>query len=151
MDIEKQRRRLLALKEQLMQRSNEDYRRNIKDYAQELSVVDNHPADVASDDYQRNFDASLAENNQLLLERVEQALARLADGRYRVCCRCGGEISRQRLEALPWAVSCQKCAGRERPAGGISRSFPSQGEFTWPKFQEYGTSDPEAEPPPWPL
>jgi DnaK suppressor protein len=41
---------------------------------------------------------------------VERALAKLADGSYGTCDRCGGPIGADRLEAIPWAVRCVGCA-----------------------------------------
>lgn len=41
---------------------------------------------------------------------VERAQAKLADGSYGRCDRCGAEIPAARLEARPWAVLCLACA-----------------------------------------
>jgi DnaK suppressor protein len=46
---------------------------------------------------------------------VERALSKMEAGTYGVCERCGQPISRERLEALPWAVlgiDCKQAAGR---------------------------------------
>jgi DnaK suppressor protein len=40
---------------------------------------------------------------------VERALEKMDAGTYGVCERCGTRISRDRLEALPWAVLCIDC------------------------------------------
>ena len=42
---------------------------------------------------------------------IRAALQRLRDGSYGVCAKCGGEIAEARLEALPTATLCIKCAG----------------------------------------
>lgn len=41
---------------------------------------------------------------------VERALARLDDGNYGTCVRCGGEIAPARLDARPEAALCIDCA-----------------------------------------
>ncbi len=41
---------------------------------------------------------------------VRRALRRIADGTYGECANCGAEISQGRLEALPTATLCIKCA-----------------------------------------
>jgi len=47
------------------------------------------------------------------LADVERALVKLEDGSYGVCDRCGDPITPERLEAIPWAALCVRCA-RER-------------------------------------
>jgi DnaK suppressor protein len=49
---------------------------------------------------------------------IDRALAKLGEGTYGCCDACGGEIGRERLEALPWATLCVACksAGRVGPA-----------------------------------
>jgi DnaK suppressor protein len=49
---------------------------------------------------------------QVTLADVERALAKLRDGSYGTCDRCGEPIPEQRLEVLPWAVLCVTDAGR---------------------------------------
>jgi DnaK suppressor protein len=43
------------------------------------------------------------------LELVDAALARLEDGTFGTCLRCGKAIAPARLEALPWAAHCIDC------------------------------------------
>jgi DnaK suppressor protein len=45
-------------------------------------------------------------------ERVERALAKLAEGSYGVCDACGAQIPVRRLEAIPESVLCVGCAQR---------------------------------------
>jgi DnaK suppressor protein len=47
---------------------------------------------------------------QVLLLDVRRAEAKLAEGTYGTCDRCGEPIPPERLEALPWAVLCLDCA-----------------------------------------
>lgn len=42
---------------------------------------------------------------------IDAALARIDDGSYGLCARCGEEIAPARLEVLPETPLCQKCAG----------------------------------------
>jgi len=52
---------------------------------------------------------------QTLLADVRRALAKLAEDSYGSCDNCGDAIPPARLEALPWAVLCVRCAGGLRP------------------------------------
>jgi DnaK suppressor protein len=49
---------------------------------------------------------------QAVLADVRRALAKVAEGSYGSCDRCGSAIPPERLEILPWAVLCVLCAGR---------------------------------------
>jgi|SoiMethySBSTD1v2_1073268.scaffolds.fasta_scaffold2074830_2 RNA polymerase-binding protein DksA len=44
------------------------------------------------------------------LAEVDRALARIADGSYGICQRCGKRITVARLDARPTAVLCIDCA-----------------------------------------
>jgi DnaK suppressor protein len=48
------------------------------------------------------------------LERTERALAKLDEGTYGLCDRCGGEIPAARLRARPDSVLCVACAQATR-------------------------------------
>lgn len=60
---------------------------------------------------QRN--AVLADARAELTE-VDHALARIADGSYGTCARCGNRITVARLDARPTAVLCIDCARLQR-------------------------------------
>ena len=52
-----------------------------------------------------------------MLADVERALAKLEEGTYGICDRCGRLIPEARLEARPWSVLCVECAAlRSRSA-----------------------------------
>ncbi len=44
------------------------------------------------------------------LADVERSIAKLAEGTYGSCDRCGAAIPDERLEAIPWAALCVRCA-----------------------------------------
>ena len=47
---------------------------------------------------------------QAEIPQIRAALARIADGSYGDCTRCGAEIPQARLDALPWTPICRECA-----------------------------------------
>lgn len=75
----------------------------------ELSRVDNHPADLASETFERGKDIALRDNAHLLLEKVEKALAKIQAGTFGQCELCGRQISGDRLAAMPSALLCIDC------------------------------------------
>lgn len=78
----------------------------------ELSTYDDHPADLASETFEREKDLALEGNIMDLLEKVNTALEKIDEGTYGVCDSCGIEINPNRLEALPWASLCLNCQDR---------------------------------------
>ncbi|MDW7651285.1 MAG: TraR/DksA C4-type zinc finger protein [Bacillota bacterium] len=88
----------------------------LRDSTQELSVVDNHPADIASENYERAKDISLHEKNQLVLKKVDEALEKIALGIYGACENCGKPIPDDRLDAVPYAEFCIACKEKSEGA-----------------------------------
>jgi len=43
------------------------------------------------------------------IQRIDEALDRLAEGEYGHCSECGQEISEKRLTAMPFAIRCCEC------------------------------------------
>jgi DnaK suppressor protein len=43
------------------------------------------------------------------LRDVERARAKLDDGTYGTCERCGNDVGDERLDAMPWALLCIDC------------------------------------------
>lgn len=76
----------------------------------ELSVVDNHPADTASELFEREKDVVLNTNEKYLLSKVVNALDRMDKGNYGICEDCGKKIEEERLEAIPYAEFCSECS-----------------------------------------
>jgi DnaK suppressor protein len=66
-------------------------------------------AAAASQVFAQQRDLALRDKADKELELVEAALARLEDGTFGRCLRCGQEIAPGRLEALPWAAFCIVC------------------------------------------
>jgi len=44
------------------------------------------------------------------IEDIRAALARIREGTYTTCVRCGAAITSKRLEALPYTKTCISCA-----------------------------------------
>lgn len=66
-------------------------------------------ADRATSAFQREFSFSLSENEGTMLRLIDEALARLDNGRFGLCTHCEQPIEKQRLRAVPWARHCIAC------------------------------------------
>ena len=58
----------------------------------------------------RLTDVGVVDSLNLTEERIERALAKLAEGSYGTCDRCGQPIPAGRLKAAPESVLCVACA-----------------------------------------
>jgi len=90
-----------------------------RDGLSELSLADQHPADLGTEMFEREKDLSILERVDAELADVDRALRRIDDGTYGACEACGREIAKARLEIKPEARFCvddQAAAEREARA-----------------------------------
>jgi RNA polymerase-binding protein DksA len=93
---------------------HEENKGSLEDETGEIAPgVDNHPADAATETFDRELDYTLEENAEAVLAAVEAALQRMESGTYGKCQNCGNAISPERLEAIPWATRCIDCKRKE--------------------------------------
>lgn len=84
----------------------------------DLSSMPIHMADIGSDAYEQEFTLSLMASEEGTLEQVEEALQRIRAKTYGFCEECEGVISKKRLEAIPFASMCIRCAEKLEESGG---------------------------------
>lgn len=60
-----------------------------------------------------SWEMTLARRQRVVerIEALQEALARVREGTYGQCHRCGAQIDPERLEILPTASLCAACAG----------------------------------------
>ena len=76
----------------------------------DLSRMPIHMADLGTDAFEQEFTLGLMENEEETLRQIEASLERIEDGTYGDCEECGAKIPKARLEAIPYAALCVKCA-----------------------------------------
>ncbi|MBC8016232.1 MAG: TraR/DksA C4-type zinc finger protein [Sporomusaceae bacterium] len=99
----------------------------------ELSVYDNHPADIGDELFERSKDLALRDNAHILMEDVESSLKKIAAGTYGYCDVCNQQIPLERLEALPWANECIDCQ-RDEDGSTLARR-PIEEQLLTPPFK----------------
>ncbi|HVJ50288.1 TraR/DksA C4-type zinc finger protein [Desulfitobacterium sp.] len=130
----------------------------------ELSLIDNHPADIGTAVYERSRDVAIHDRYIHRVHAIDSALQRWEEGSYGICEHCGTEIPLERLEVLPYTTVCTECSRLEekeeqhslhrepvedeilnRP---FSRTFNDgtdrvefDGEDSWQAVARYGTAD----------
>jgi DnaK suppressor protein len=87
-------------------------------------ALEHEPGDVQFDEeggeggtanVDREIDLYLSAQARATVAEIDRALAKIEDGTYGVCERCGQAIPEARLEALPYAALCVACK-----SGGLS-------------------------------
>jgi DnaK suppressor protein len=68
-----------------------------------------NPDDLALSDVVDDIDLALVSLETETLEKIDDALDRLAAGEYGYCTDCGQEIPARRLDALPFVNRCRSC------------------------------------------
>ncbi|MDD3154108.1 MAG: TraR/DksA family transcriptional regulator [Victivallaceae bacterium] len=85
--------------------------------------VNTHMADVSGDNSRHEMDLRLLTEDGDVIQLIEDAIDRLANGEYGRCCDCGEKISKGRLDARPYALYCIKCKSIREQNGGINPKF----------------------------
>lgn len=91
-------------------------------------------AEASDSDLQQEIAITLTEMTAEVLGRVDEALARLANGGYGSCVECNGEISSQRLRALPFALRCRGCEEQREIGERRLRQSPAGRSHSLPRF-----------------
>ncbi len=86
---------------------------SLQDSISELSMYDNHPADLGNETFERSKDIALREQTRIQLDKVNDALEHIDNGTYGKCDNCGQDIILDRLKATPATTLCVQCKERE--------------------------------------
>lgn len=114
LDLEHFRRQLDAERERLLtdlkRLDDQDETGGVSGELGELANYDQHHADQGTELFFREQDEAIESGMNSELDQIESALRKLEQGTYGLCERCGKEIAKERLEALPSALYCIQCA-----------------------------------------
>lgn len=105
-DEKKIREELLTLKEELLGRVDRTHQHI---HHKEGRVSANF-AEQSVEMENEQLVYQLDEEGRQKLRLIDRALARLDDGTYGECARCGKPVGDGRLEAIPYAEQCIRCA-----------------------------------------
>ena len=110
-DLMLHRKRLLALRARLLGDMTQMEDDALKDHSKTTGI----PTDMeelGSDDADQELTLSLLGSENDTLDQIEAALQRIEDGSYDRCEECGGQIPKSRLDAIPYAALCVRCASQ---------------------------------------
>lgn len=93
--------------------ANDALKTSQRDATGDLSAYSLHMADVATDNYDREFSLGLADNEQKILNRINAALERIDGNTFGLCEVCEKKIVKARLKVVPYAELCMPCQEKQ--------------------------------------
>ena len=108
-DLDDRRGQLVALRARVLGAAHDIVEGDVDDGELSNAGGDQHLADHATEMVDREVDESLEENAEQIVFEIDRALAKIEDGTYGRCSRCGQEIPVARLDAVPYATLCVSC------------------------------------------
>ncbi len=109
---EKELQRFKALLDEMKVDINSDVAQTLTEMTAQTGNIPD-PNDRATMESDRSFELRIRGRERKLMEKVDNALARIDDGSYGVCVGCGEDITIKRLEARPVAKFCIDCKTRQ--------------------------------------
>ncbi len=95
--------------ESLNRVSQDTLKKSQKDASGDISGYSFHMADVATDNYDREFTLGLASHERQFLYELDDALKRIEEGTFGICEECKSVLTKVRLKAIPYARLCLDC------------------------------------------
>lgn len=101
-EIENFKKQLLELREKITTAIN-----GAKDEVKELDETkgySQHQADEGTDDFGKTINLEVSNKEYLILKQIDRALEKIDEGSYGICDITKKEISKARLQAIPYAT-----------------------------------------------
>ena len=115
LDLEHFERRLSEERKRTLEnlkQTEERERKGPREAAGALTQMPTHPADAGSETQVTEKDMANLARESDQIARIDEALRLIREEPelYEVCEECGEQISRERLEIVPWTRHCADCA-----------------------------------------
>jgi YteA family regulatory protein len=101
-----EKNRIIETIEKMKEHNTSD---NMMDEISELSIIDNHPADMGTEMFDKERNYALIDNEKNIITQIDKAIKRIEDGVYGKCELCGEEIQRERINFMPYVLTCIDC------------------------------------------
>ena len=111
------RDRLLALRARLVGDMNQMADAALNKDNVQVHRMPTDMADVGTEAFEQELTLNLLGNEKGVFEQIEAALKRIENGSFGRCEGCGKEIPKARLEAIPYAALCVRCASKQERRG----------------------------------
>lgn len=129
-----------------------DMRKQILNDIEEIRQREHAEHDEIGDDYdkaaqerERELGIILTAQEKNKLIAVDDALKRIDEGTYGICDECGEKISKQRLNAVPFAAMCVACKSKKEVHEGFFTPFEEEEEETFQEEPDESVAEEEEE------
>ncbi len=155
-NVQQLKEELLQLRyESLKNEKATEQKENIQEASGELSMYDNHPADMGTALFEREKDRALNEHAESETAKIDIALQAIEDGTYGKCQVCQKEIPFERLLTIPYTTFCiehaevvQQSLDEDTALNEVENPFKNTRdpdaidyENSFEEVAEFGTSD----------
>lgn len=112
-NLKEYREKLMNVKDDLIQQINgiakDTLMKSQKELSGDISGYSIHMADMATDNYDREFNLGLVSDERKVLLEIDDAVKRIEEKTYGMCPTCRKPIAKTRLNAIPYAKYCIVC------------------------------------------
>jgi len=88
---------------------------SMDNYYSELSLYDNHPADIGTEVFLREQDEGFKNSLKDTMLEIQDSLIDINKGNYGDCKVCHKKIDEKRLEVIPYLKTCLECSNEIEP------------------------------------
>jgi len=103
------RKLLIQKREEIVREAKEEIAKYTKGEANQLAETALDDGDWSVIDLSQDINLRRLETHRESLLGIDEALMKLREGSYGICEDCGGEISAERLNVMPFAIYCKDC------------------------------------------
>lgn len=103
------RKLLIQKREEIVREAKEEIAKYTKGEANQLAETALDDGDWSVIDLSQDINLRRLETHRESLLGIDEALMKLKEGSYGICEDCGGEISAERLNVMPFAIYCKDC------------------------------------------
>jgi DnaK suppressor protein len=118
-DFKLHRERLLTLRARLQGDMTQMEGNALNKDHDKATSMPSHMAELGSDQFEQELTLSLLDNEKEAIDQIEAALERIEDGSFGECEECAVRIPQARLEAIPYAALCVRCASQREEGHGL--------------------------------
>jgi RNA polymerase-binding protein DksA len=101
--------KLVGLKQSIQDMGESVLERSRMDATGDITNIPTHIADISADSFWQDLTLGLIENKERVIKNIESALERIENGSYGICENCNEEISKKRLDHVPYTKLCINC------------------------------------------
>jgi DnaK suppressor protein len=134
--LKQARETLLDMKQQVLRGIRED----LKEGREGQKDDGRDTYDVASEERDREISYLLTDRDRSKVQSIDQALERIDAGTYGICESCEGEITAERLKAMPFTRLCVQCQSERELEAKRNRRVEDSSAF-----RRLGTADADEE------